>query len=249
MFERDPHELVHNDWLQAIVQESKYLTSVTAEHFKMSAEVASSASTAANRRFVNVEAGELVLVQKPFYEKGQGMVLPQNDGPFVVDLVFNDHAVRLRDVLSGDPVFNGRRVATSRLVRFPFPPEWAQHDLREDVDAHVTFKVGDMVVVEHALGNNKRCSVARVERVFNTGAQAEVKLFEVALGDRFGPWTRRKWMPVDGPYEVVAFVDIVCAAELEHSALSARTLELLAAAGVPLHIAKSKSLPQRVLAE
>ncbi|CAE8737884.1 unnamed protein product, partial [Polarella glacialis] len=164
-----PDELVRNDWSQAIVQESKYLTSVTAEDFKMSAEVASSASAAANRRFVNVEAGELLLVQKPFYEKGQGMVLPQNDGPFVVDLVYNDHAVRLRDVLSGDPVFNGRRVATSRLVRFPFPPEWTQHDLREDVDAHVTFKV--------------------------------------ALGDRFGPWT----------------------------------LELLAAAGVPLHIAKSKS--------
>ncbi len=96
------------------------------------------------------------------------------------------------------------------------------------------------------MGGKRRVSVAKVERVFAVGEQVEVKLYEVPLGSRFGPWHRRVWTPTELANEILPFSDIITVAELEHGALSLRTLELLAASGVSVgSVGKEKSLPGR----
>ena len=63
-------------------------------------------------------------------------------------------------------------------------------------------------------------------------------LFEVPLGSRLGPWTRRPWaVKLDRTTnavikQVFANSEILCLVELRLGALTQRSLELLSAAGV-----------------
>ena len=54
------------------------------------------------------EAGELVLLTQPFYEKGLGIILPQADGPYLVTRVLSAHTAILADPMSGEPIQGGR---------------------------------------------------------------------------------------------------------------------------------------------
>ena len=44
-----------------------------------------------------VKEGDLVLVAKPFYERGIGTILPQSDGPYVVARLPSPHTAILED--------------------------------------------------------------------------------------------------------------------------------------------------------
>ena len=57
-----------------------------------------------------MKPGELVLVTKPFWERGTGMILPQSDGPFMIDKVFDGHTCSLIDAVSQIPFQQGQRI-------------------------------------------------------------------------------------------------------------------------------------------
>jgi len=236
-FNEIPEELVFTTWLQSIVAEAAIIESELELIFE------DRAAERAQRQEETVpthvfESGELVLVKKPFYERGEGLILPQADGPFCVSVVQDQHGVTLEDPLTGEAIYRGARVATSRLVKFEFPQDWAAVDLEEDAAKTHDIHVGSFVCVRTSVGRAApRVHVGRVERFFQAQDQLEVTLFEVPRGSRLGPWTRRPWevkLNTAGAVikQVFAVPEVLCVVELQDSALTTRSLELLAAKGV-----------------
>ncbi|CAE8584543.1 unnamed protein product [Polarella glacialis] len=159
------------------------------------------------------------------------MILPQCDGPYLIDTMRNDHAVRLVDVLSGDTVMGGKRVATSRLIKFHFPAEYAnQGDEDMQTDTH-DYKVGEFVLVDLPSGRGSAVHVCKIVQLFQVGEQAQVSVYEVPNGERYGLWRRRPWK-VTGAIEVVGLAEILMSTDLINDALPARTLDLLAPFGI-----------------
>ena len=103
------------------------------------------------------------MVQKPFYEKGEGAILPSADGPYAVAKVQDSHGVILEDPLTGESAFGGGRVATERLVRFAFPERWAALD-SEPAANRLSLRPGNHVAVHTTLGRQApRVVVAEVK--------------------------------------------------------------------------------------
>lgn len=239
-----PASMIHQEWLRSIVEESQTLAFATSEIFEKAAAAAEAKAAEVSRR-CDINRGDLVLLRKPFFEKGTGMILPQADGPYVVDRVHDNFSCRLTDPLTGEAIMQGRRVNIDRLVRFKFPPEWVQVDLQEDSEnTELSYQVGDFVVYKRPSG---RLHVGCITRSFSVGQQLEVSAYEVPARERFGPWSRRPWTPLEasggGPQlDIISVVDVVLKAALQERALSQRTLEQLLAAGIPLPEVKSSSI-------
>ena len=237
-FDEIPEELVFSSWLQEIVGEASKISAeleVICEE-KADARERKQAECVREANFVE---GELVLLRKPFYEKGEGVILPQADGPYAISCVLDPHGVTLEDPLTGESSCHGNRIATARLIRYDFPQEWAAVDLQEDIAPKFAVVVGAMVAVRSSIGRNApRVHVGRIERLFPAQDQMEVVLFEIPRGSRLGPWTRRPWSvkldPVTNAVikQVYASNEVVAPVELKDCALTQRSLELLSAAGV-----------------
>ena len=75
------------------------------------------------------------------------------------------------------------------------------------------------------------------------GSQVEVDLYEVAAGERYGPWSRRPWTPV-GKAVVIPKSEVLCHVDLHEHALTAGALERLEALGV---IASGKIRDEKIL--
>ena len=178
------------------------------------------------------QPGQMVLLQKHFYGKGQGLILPQCDGPFVITRLHNDHTAILSDPLSGASYLGGQRVSTMRLVSFLYPVDALGDHFEELADAPaLPLTAGDHVALE--LKNQKRIQVAKIIRLFEVGGQAELDLYEVPSGERFGPWLRRPWFPL-GKMVVVPRSEILCTVDLADRALTSGSLEKLEAFGIQL---------------
>ena len=237
-FDEIPIELVFSEWLQSICTEAAQIEATLELHSEAQAEEREQrqAEVVPHMEF---HAGELVLVRKPFYEKGEGVILPQADGPYTISVVLDPHGVTLEDPLTGEAAFRGSRISTARLIRFEFPQEWAAMDLMEDAAKQHDIHVGTLVAVRSAHGRNApRVLVGRVERFFPAQDTMEVTLFEVPRGSRLGPWTRRPWeVKLDRDTgavvrQVFHSGEILAVVELQAGALNQRSLELLSAAGV-----------------
>ena len=129
-----------------------------------------------------------MLLHKPFYERGQGIILPQCDGPYCI-LDLTTHTAVLGDALTGTVAFGGKPVSISRLVRFHYPAECAYPTPEEMEDGSVTDRLehGDFVAVSY----KKRVHVACVDRIFREQAQIRAVIHEVPSDCRFGPWSRQ----------------------------------------------------------
>ncbi|CAE8623312.1 unnamed protein product, partial [Polarella glacialis] len=228
-----PESLVHQQCLESIVSQSKRLSLDLNKHFLAEAEKTARLHAEATPRPA-FSVGDLVLVQKPFYERGAGLILPQSDGPYEIIKMSDSHTAVLCCPLTQVPFQNGQRISVSRLVSFNSPKNWLQEGLDDVVadNQKLEIKLDDMVVVEYTAAGRTRVWVARVLRLFAVGDQLEVHLYEVPVGERFGPWTRRPWKPLEGKIELVSRSDVLCVAELRDSALTAASCELLAALGV-----------------
>ena len=149
--------------------------------------------------------------------------------------MFGEHSARLVDVLTGQSAFSGDRVAIERLARFNFPVEWATEDLKEDqIRSRDPLAPGDFVAALFG----RRVHVCRIERLLGD-TQLEVVRFEIPHGQRYGPWTRRPWRATIGHAgeagkEVIPTADVLIHVELSDEALTVRSLERLAAAGLDL---------------
>ena len=250
-FDELPADIVHTDWLVGIKEECAKISATLEELWNIEAK-------ARARKMSEITSpppfreGELVLCVKPFYERGVGMILPQSDGPFVVDRVCDEHTCILRDAVSGEPFQKGIRISLARLIAYKYPPNCVLEDNGEPVNTLQidSLRPGNLLAVER----HGRVFICRVIRTFVANAMVEVNMMSVPLTDRFGPWNRRRWdITVDAQgapqIEVVPQSECLCLVELNEGALSDASLEELALLGVPVGVLphRDKTIPGRIL--
>ena len=145
--EEIPLDLVYGDWLRSIVSESRTLMATLQDHWIAAADDRAQSQTAKIPDFV---VGELVLIARAFYERGQGVILRQCAGPFTVARALSNHLVILTDPLTNEPYLGGRPQSTARLVRFNFPADYAipEHQEPASVDLLSELRIGSFVAVE-----------------------------------------------------------------------------------------------------
>ena len=234
-----PEEIVWADWLRVLVEETKLINATLSEHWHTQAEIRARKHSE-QKPEPSLQEGDLVLMTKPFYEKGTGVILPQCDGPFTIYKLPTAHTALLLDTLSGEPAGGGKAVSISRLIRFRFPIEWAgveAQEMEQNVRSIADLKIGNMVCVAPRTSQYNRIHVARIDKVFREQGLAEVTLFWVPPGNRTGPWQARRWAiwVEDGVIrrEVINQDELVCSVSLKDDALTQQSLELLTAHGVP----------------
>ena len=235
-----PEDVVWADWLRAIVSESKYIAETLSDHWVAEAALRARKHSESVKEAV-FEPGELVLLTKPFYEKGLGVILPQADGPYLVSRVLSSHTVVLADPMSGEPLQGGRPLSMSRLIKFKFPADWAGPEAveaDEESGSVERYRRGMFLCVASPHSQNGRLHVARVEAIFAAQGQVEVSLYWVPPKGRTGPWQARVWTPwLDESSmpkkEVVSKHEIICQVELRDGALTQASLEKLTLHGVP----------------
>ena len=200
----------------------------------------------------------MVLLSKPFWEKGAELILPHCDGPYVITQLPTVHTAVLEDPLTGENYHHGQPISVSRLVRFHFPREWSGPELTPaDAEANrdivEKLRVGAFIAVQPDLpGLAQRVYVGRVERTFPAERLAEVTLLRTIGAGQAGPWQRRRWdlwMTNDGRSrrEVVPESEILCEVSLQGQALTTTSLERLAAFGADVGTQphRDRSLPPR----
>ena len=200
----------------------------------------------------------MVLLSKPFWEKGAGLILPQCDGPYIITHLPTAHTAVLEDPTTLETYHHGQPISVARLVRFQFPAEWngpelTPEDAAANCDLVSKLRVGSFVAVEPDLpGCRQRIFIGRVERTFPAERLAELSLLRTSNSSQAGPWQRRRWdlwMQEDGKVrkELVPEQEMLCEVTLKDQALTAEGLELLAVFGVDVGTQphRDKSLPPR----
>jgi len=233
-----PEDLIHSDWLQSIVSECKAIGESLTAHWSHEAEVRARKHSEKKPEAHFCEQ-DLVLIRKPFFERGTRSILPQCDGPFSISRLPTAHTAVLEDPLTGNLFLDGRPVSVARLIRFNFPAAWSGPEaveLSEQVGDLSGLRPGDMVAVEPRISQNKRVFIARVERAFYAQALVQVTLFHVPTSARFGPWQRRPWevWQENGRdhSEMLTASEVICKVALKHGALDLDSLERLAGHGI-----------------
>ena len=158
-----PDHVVWADWLRTVVGESTHITETLSDHWAAEAAVRARRHSESVGEAVS-EAGELVLLTKPFYEKGLGVILPQADGPYLVTRVLSTHAAILADPMSGEPIQGGRPLSVSRLIKFKFPADWAGPEAVEvenEPDTVEMYRRGMFLCVSSQSSQYRRVYVAR----------------------------------------------------------------------------------------
>ena len=174
------------------------------------------------------------MVTRPFYERGEGSILPQCDGPYQILNRPSDHTAILGDALTREIAFGGKPVSVARLVVFDFPPDQAFPAVEEVSGSSILDSLtrGDMVAVSY----RGRVHVAQITMIVPEPPQITATVYEVPADCRYGPWARRRWevVTVNGRpvSEVFPESDIVSKVSLIHGALDGESLERLAAHGL-----------------
>ena len=234
-----PTELVHQDWLRSIIEEARLINASLSDHWVAAAELRSR-KHGEKKKEPDLSIGDLVLLTKPFWEQGLGVILPQCDGPYSIYKFPTGHTAQLIEPLSGEPALQGKPVALSRLLKFHFPASWAGPE-HQDIEVNKCIiselKVGCFVCVSPRTSTFSRIYVSRVERTFPGQDMAEVTLYWVPPGNRCGPWQARVWEVWQDKgvvkKEVVGANEILCIVQLQNGALTPSSLEALAVCGVP----------------
>ena len=248
-FEEIPVELVHTEWLKGIVEEANVIKTTLNEMWVEQAK-ARTRKMAETTRPPPFKEGDVVLVTKPHYERGTGMILPKCDGPYVIDRLLDAHVCTLVDAVSGRPFQKGQRISLARLVLYKYPKQFIVTEVEDTVTGLdlSTLKPGTFVAVEH----NSRTHVARVSRTFPANDMLEVDMFEVDERERFGPWNRRKWKlctdHLGAPRrEIIPRVEVLSEVVLQDGALTDKSVEDLTLLGVPVSTVphRDKTMPGR----
>ena len=234
-----PTEIVHQDWLRSIVEEARLINSSLSDHYTHTAELRAR-KHGERKKLPDLQIGDLVLLTKPFWEQGLGVILPQCDGPFAIYRFPTGHTAQLIEPLSGEPALQGKPVAMSRLLKFHFPASWSGPE-SQDFESHKcevdSLIVGSFVCVAPKTQQFSRIHVARVERTFPGQSMAEVTLYWIPPGNRCGPWQARVWEIWQDKgvvkREVIGAEELVCSVSLHNGALTPTSLEALSVRGVP----------------
>ena len=199
----------------------------------------------------------MVLLSKPFFEKGLGAILPQCDGPYTISPLPTVHTAILVDTLTNEPILDGKPLSVARLIRFEFPQDWAGAEAVElNTDTSQLSKVrrGDFVCVSPRTLQYHRTYVAHLEGVFQGQQQLEVTLFWVPPTERCGPWKARRWQiwsdEAGNPRkEIITPEEFVCIVKLHNEALTHDSLGTLTMHGILASATphRDASLPARLL--
>ena len=235
-----PEDIIWADWVHSLVSETKRINSCLSEHWNSESALRARKHGEAKSE-PDFTPGELVLLAKPFYEKGTGVILPQCDGPYVIYKLPTPHIVLLHDTLTNESVCDGKPVAVSRLIRFKFPHDWAGAEVQDVEDRENMMnglKPGMFIAVSPKTSFFNRIHVARVERPFVGQELCEVTLYTVPKGNRTGPWQARRWViwqNEDGTpkREVITKGEFITKVSLVNDALTQESFETLTMHGVP----------------
>ena len=170
-----------SDWLRGIIAETKEFESRMPEHWIVQAE-ARMRKHEEQSQAPRMMEGDLVLIAKPFYERGTGTILPQSDGPYVVSRLPNTHTAILEDPFSGELFQAGRPVALARLTRFQYPLDWMnEYDNHPPQDEPLSdiLKVGDFVALEPYQRYGRRIYVGRIQTIHHEQGLLEVHLCHI----------------------------------------------------------------------
>jgi len=246
-----PEDIIWADWLRGIVEETKRLSASLADHWTQQA--ASRARKHGEKtRTPDFQEGELVLVTRPFWEKGVAVILPQCDGPYSISRMVGSHTCLLIDPLSQEPAFDGKPVSLARLIRFRFPADWAGAEALELPSTSASFasvQIGAIVACLPRVCPPGRVFLGRVDRLYRNHTMLEVTLMHVAPAHRTGPWTARRWevwTDSGAPRrEVITADEYICTVNLREGALDLASLETLSGHGlnVSLQPRRDASLP------
>ena len=233
-----PVDHVHGDWLRHIISEAKKMNAETEESWygREQKRLKNARQHEEEKPPDTISVGDLVLLHKSYYERGLGYILPKCDGPFQVSDRPTAHTARLADALTAEPYQHGKPVSVARLVKYSFP---ADHSLplTEQVDVSgadklASLRLGSMVAVNF----EGRVHVAKVDRILPEDESIVVVIYEVPRDNRFGPWSRRIWSPLvrksETVKELIYMKDVLTLVTLTENALSADSLEALAALGI-----------------
>ena len=262
-FTEIPPDLVHSDWLSALVAEAKLIESSLNSYWQSVAKERM-AKFQKNTEPPPFRSGDLVLLQKSFYERQAGLILPQADGPYMVDRILGDHTCVLSDPITGHVSFKGKPISLARLIAFEFPAQALPDLADESTNVVGPISAGMYVAVEVSVQYRLRCYVAKVIQVFETSEYLTVELHHVSDGQRFGPWKRRPWTPIpcdhiDMPDErrtllyPTHMTEVLCIVTLNSQeveagrALDEVSLTRLIACGIPVgrQPGKDSTLPPR----
>jgi len=198
-----PEDVIWSDWVHQIVEESKKIQAMAFEHYVSQAAVRARKHSE-QKPEADFREGELVLVSKPFYEKGTGVILPQCDGPYTFVRVPTAHTVLLVDTLSGEAAFEGKAVSCARLIRFKFPSDWAGPEpggTEDRKNAFVDIKRGAFIACAPQGLQYTSVHVARVEKIYQEQQLCDVLLFHELLDI-----ARDRRKPANGPCGILTQV-------------------------------------------
>ena len=238
-FKEIPQHILTSDWLRGIIAEIKELESRISEHWITQAE-ARMRKHEEETPSPSMSEGDLVLLAKPFYERGTGTILPQSDGPFIISRLPTTHTAILEDPFSGELYHGGKPVAASRLARFHYPSAWINEyepPATTDDPAIDSLTKGDFVALEPNPRRNKRVYLGRIQTIHHDQKLLEVLLYHVPADSRFGPWQRRPWslwaLPDGRPrLEVIPYTEVLCPVTFQENALDQKSLTTLSHLGV-----------------
>ena len=193
---------------------------------------------------------------KPFYERGTGVILPQADGPFLIDKVLSGHTCVLKDAITQLPYMNGQRISLSRLIAFRYPTEFITGEEQEKPPGVplADLRVGLFLAIETKLDAHIQVFVARINRIFSANRMCEVDVYQVPPNQRYGPWNRRVWeVRTDTANNITRIIvpdtEILSEVSLIEGALNDVSLERLARLGVDVGSMphRDKAIPARSL--
>jgi hypothetical protein len=226
--EQIPQELPLEDWVRQLVRDSQeILASSGAALAKAAADRLTARESHAHPRSVTV--GDLVMVERAFFEKDLKRLVSNCDGPFQV-VTCDDFGAVLADPVTQVECFRGERIALERIIVFHYPVE--------DLDAgnvlvpeEHEYVVGEMVAFQAA--KLKHCLLGKVMRVLDAEGILRVQRWKVPLGEAFGPLARRVWSVMQ-ENETDIKKELCVPVELdEHNVLTAESVEKILAAGLP----------------
>jgi hypothetical protein len=186
--EQIPISLVSDVWVRHIVQASQELLLIMNRSLDDSAlqRMEQHAKIVHPRK---LEVGQLVMVEKAFFERGLAKLTPRCDGPFRVACLPDAWGAILADPVTGVEVFRGDRIAMDRICVFHYPA-----DIELGADTGTKEQQQDIVIgniVAWAESSNKVLRLGMVQQIMEQEGQVMIRTLKA--DDRSGPMARRQW--------------------------------------------------------
>ena len=228
--EQIPEDICMEDWTRRLMKASHEVCAMAGEILDERAEQQTARHQQSSDRARFLEVGQLVFVEKGVQERYIGPdLMCRCDGPFQIIRKTDDFGAVLGDPVTGVEVFEGKRIAMSRMVAYDYPV-LSLH--RDDEEAAVLFQdpweVGDMVLYREVTQQGHRLRLGEVKAIHAREETTTVLKWKVVPGEAHGPLARRPWEPLLAvPEQTIANAEVRTKVELDDQVLTVESLEVV----------------------